>query len=301
MMRSLFLIMVFCSLTAFAQEGKTKEELEREKAFQAQAAKTALDTVTVFGWKHGVSTGLNLSQVSFRDWVGGGEDALAYALWLKGSSTQDLEQTQWGNSYKFAFGQTRLSGKGMRKTDDEIYLQTLLIYKLGTHVNPYASATLRTQFATGYVYPDTSEIAVSKFFDPAYLTQSAGVAYQPTPEITTRLGAGVREIVTSEFNVYADDRTTPEIEKVKVQGGFESTTDAQFVLAENITYSGKLELFAAFKSLEKVIVRCDNTFTAKVNKVVNVNLNIQFINDVNVSPLTQIKEALALGISYILL
>jgi hypothetical protein len=301
MIRGLLLLSFCLSLAAFAQEGKTKEEIEREKAFQAQAAKEALDTIKTFGWKHAVATGLNLSQVSFRDWAGGGQDALAYMLWLKGSSTQDLEQTEWGNSYKFGFGQTRLGDRGTRKTDDEIYVQSLLIYKLGTHVNPYASATLRTQFSKGYIYTDTSEIPNSKFFDPANMTQSAGVAYQPTTELTTRFGLGVREVITSEFTFYADDPTTPEIEKVRVQGGFESITDGQFVLAENVSYSAKLELFAAFKSLDKVLVRFVNTLTAKVNKYVNVNLNVQLINDVSVSPLTQVKEALALGISYILL
>ncbi len=259
------------------------------------------DSTRVLGWKHSMATGLNLSQVSFKDWVGGGENALAYALWLNGTSTLEMESSEWGHTYKLAFGQTRLSSQGLRKTDDEIYVQSLLIYKLGILVNPYVSASLRTQFAKGFLYHDTSETEVSKFFDPAYLTQSAGLAWKPLPEFTTRLGAGVREIITSEFPAYADDPTTPEIEKTKVEGGLESVSDARIILAENVSLTSHLELFAPFKSLDRIVVRSDNLVTAKVSKYVSMNFNVQLINDVNISPLTQVKETLALGISYTLL
>jgi len=298
----IMIFMLSWSIYGYAQEGKTPEDIQRDKANQARAANANLDTVKTYGWKHSMVTGLNLTQVSFKDWVGGGENALAYTLWLKGESVQDLEQTEWSNSYSFDFGQTRVGSQGLRKTDDDIYLQTLLIYKLGSNINPYVSATLRTQFATGYNYTDTADIAISKFFDPAYLTQSAGVAFQPVPEVTTRFGAGLREIITSEYpKPYADDPTTPEIEKTKVLGGLESVTDVKVNFAENMTYTGKLELFDAFKHMDQIIVRSDNTISAKVNKYVSVNFNVQIINDVTVSPLTQIKESLALGISYILL
>lgn len=302
-MRGIFIIglLVGCSLIGYAQEGKTPEDIQREKANQERAAKSNLDTVKTYGWKHSMVTGLNLTQVSFKDWVGGGENALAYTVWLKGESVQDLEQTEWSNSYSFDFGQTRVGSQGLRKTDDDIYLQTLFIYKLGSNINPYVSATLRTQFATGYNYTDTADIAISKFFDPAYLTQSAGVAFQPVPEVTTRLGAGLREIITSEYPSYADDPATTEIEKTKVLGGLESVTDVKVNFADNMTYTGKLEMFDAFIHMDQIIVRSDNTISAKVNKYVSVNFNVQIINDVSVSPLTQIKESLALGISYILL
>jgi hypothetical protein len=179
-------------------------------------------------------TGINLTQVSYKDWVQGGQNALAYTLWLNGSSVQDMEKTNWSNSYKFAFGQTRLSDQGLRRTDDELFFESLLIYKLWTYINPYASATFRTQFAQGFEYPQGNEVAVSKFFDPAYLTQSVGAAYKPIPEVVTRLGVGVREIVTSRHNRYSDDPATLDIEKVKVNGGMESVTNVEWSFAENM-------------------------------------------------------------------
>jgi hypothetical protein len=247
-------------------------------------------------------TGLNLTEVSFKDWAPGGQNALSYTLWLNGSSTQDMEMTNWTNSYKFAFGQTRLSDQGLRKTDDEIFFESLLIYKLWTYTNPYSSFTLRTQFAKGYEYPEGMEVPVSKFFDPGYLTQSVGAAYKPFPELVTRVGVAVREVFTSQFYaLYADDPATADTEKVKVQGGLESVTNLEWTFAENMQLKSSLELFAPFKTLDKIIVRSDNTISAKVNKYVTVGFNVLLINDVSVTRRTQIKQVLAIGLSYTLL
>jgi Protein of unknown function (DUF3078) len=256
----------------------------------------------VYGWQHSIVSGLNLTQVAFTDWVAGGENALAWTLFLEGKSVQDMEKTNWANSYKFAFGQTRLGDQGIRKTDDEISLETVLTYKLGVHINPYAAATFKSQFAKGYKYPDaSSEIAVSKFFDPAYLTQSVGVGYQPQEEIKTRLGFALREVFTSEFTGYADDPKTGKIEKSRVEGGLESVTDIEWKLEENLLFTSKLELFAPFNRFDEVVVRSANTLAAKVNKYVTVNLNVQLLNDKVISPRTQIKEALSIGLTYTLL
>jgi len=256
----------------------------------------------VYGWQHSIVSALNLTQVAFTDWAAGGENALAWKLSLDGKSVQDKEKTNWANSYKFAFGQTRVGDQGIRKTDDEISLESVITYKLGIHINPYAAATFKSQFAKGYKYPDaSSKIAVSKFFDPAYLTQSIGVEYQPQKEIKTRLGSALREVVTSEFTGYADDPKTAEIEKSRVEGGLESVTDVEWKLEENLLFTSKLELFAPFNRFDEVVVRSDNTLAAQVNKYINVNLNVQLLNDKIISPRTQIKEALSIGLTYTLL
>ncbi len=65
---------------------------------------------------------------------------------------RETEKISWNNTYKFAFGQTRLGDQGVRKTDDKIDLETVLTYKLGTMINPYFGATFKSQFASGYPY-----------------------------------------------------------------------------------------------------------------------------------------------------
>ena len=255
-----------------------------------------------WGWKHSLVSSLNLTQVAFTDWAQGGENALAWALSLEGKSVNDQEKSNWSNSYKFAFGQARLGNLGLRKTDDKIDLETIYTFKLGEYINPYAAATMKSQFAQGYKYDDEgNKTPVSKFFDPGYLTQSVGAEYQPIPEFKTRLGVALREIFTSEFTGYADDPATTEIEKSRVEGGLESVSEVAWKLDDNILFTSKLELFAPFETLDEIVVRNDNTIAASVSKYITVNLNVQLINEKQISPRTQIKETLAIGITYKLL
>jgi hypothetical protein len=296
-----FLVFLAAAVPAYAQQDLTEEEAKREKRFQEEAAKNP-DTTKAPGWHNSLVVGLNLTQVTLKDWAPGGENALSYSSSLIGKTEHIGERTVWSNYLKLAFGQTKLEDEQIRKTDDEIYFESLLIYHIWSKINPYASATLRTQFAPGYSYNDDgSRTEISTFFDPAYLTQSAGFAYQPSSIITSRLGIGVREVLTSQFNAYADDAATSEIEKTRIQGGLESVTQLDWTFEENMTLSSRLELFAPFEEMDRIIVRNDNIITAKVTKVIAVTFNLQLVNDVNVTPRTQWKESLALGVTYAIL
>ncbi len=261
-------------------------------------------TATPSNWKHTLITGLTLTQVTFTDWAQGGENALAYTMGIDGKSVQDLTATNWSNSYKFAYGQTKLGSKGLRKTDDKIELESVLTYKLGTHVNPYASATFKSQFDDGYKYDDVAntKAKISSALDPMYLTQAVGVGYQPIAEVKTRLGAALREVFDKNRFGYSNDaKTTPEIETSKIEGGLESVTDVEIKIEENTLFTAKLEMFAPFNNIDVVVVRSDNTLSSKVSKYISLVFNVQLINDRSVTAKTQIKEGIALGISYALL
>lgn len=253
-------------------------------------------------WTHTLVSGLTVTQMSYTNWTQGGENALAYTLTIDGKSVRDVTLTNWSNSYKIAYGQTRLGSKGLRKTDDKLELESVLTYKMGTHVNPYASATFKSQFADGFKYDDVAgtKAQTSAGFDPIYMTQAVGVGYQPIPQVKTRLGAALREVLSDKYN-YADDPKTATIETSKVEGGLESVTDASWQFEENILFTSKLEMFAPFNNIDVVIVRMDNTLAAKVSKYISVNLNIQLINDANINARTQVKQSLAMGLTYTLL
>jgi hypothetical protein len=255
---------------------------------------------TVYGWKNSLVAGLTLTQVAYRDWVQGGDNALSWTFSADGQSTMDQPVTKWSSSYRFALGQARLGSQGLRKTDDRIELESVLLYKAGILVDPYAGASLKTQFAKGYMYDAAGNgTEVSQFFDPAYLTQSAGVAYQPIKEAKTRLGLGLREIITNKFNQYADDPATKEeVEKTLVEGGLESVTSLDWPIDESLLLTSQLEVFAAFKKFDKPVVRNITSLTAKVSKYVVAIFTVQMIKEPQVSSKAQFKETIALGLSY---
>lgn len=255
------------------------------------------------GWMHSVVSGLNLTQVSVKNWAQGGEDALAWTVRLYGLSKLEDTAYVWGNAYKMTYGQAKIGSEVIRKTEDRLEFESVFTYKLGADVNPYISATLKTQFTEGVTIDGAGNATpVSKFFDPAYLTQSAGFGYRPSATIKSRLGAGIREIITSTYTSYANDPSTPLSQRVKtrVDGGVESVTDAELKVDDNLLFRSKLELFAPIRKLSEVAMRMDNTLTANVSKYIVVILNVQLINDVNATSRLQEKEVLAIGLTYTL-
>ncbi len=249
-------------------------------------------------WKHAMTGAVNLTQVALKDWAPGGENALAWTLTMNGNSTYVRNKIDWNSTYKFAFGQSKLGEQDIRKTDDKIALGTTLTYKVGTYVNPYVGATFKTQFARGYNYGGPVAVGISQFFDPAYLTQSAGFGYQVIPEVKTRAGLAMREIFTREYTSFSDDAGTAKVEKSKFDGGLESVVEIEWSVNETTLLSSKLEVFAPLKALGETSISFDNIVSIKAGKYVTINLNVQIVDDATASEKTQVKEAIAVGLSY---
>ncbi len=267
-------------------------------------AHAAVDTTPQpkYGWQHTMAGGLNLTQISFSDWSQGGQSAFAWATSIEGQSNDEEKRTSWTNSYKLGFGQTKIGGQDVRKSDDRIDLESVINYKFGSYIDPYFSATFRTQFAVGYTYDKLGvATAVSKFMDPGYMTQSLGAGFQPITEIKIRAGAALREIFASQFINYTNDPNTNGHKTTKIEGGVQIATDIQWKLDDNLLLTSKTDMFAAFKKLEQAIVHSDNSIVAQVNSYVKVLINVQLINEAPVTPRTQIKETLAVGLSYTIL
>jgi hypothetical protein len=248
-------------------------------------------------WKHSMIVSANITQIAFTNWVQGGENALAYALFLEGKSAYTKDVIEWVNMYKFGYGQARLGSLGIRKTDDKIVLESVLMYKIGTYINPFASASLKTQFAEGVMYDALGTATpVSNFFDPAYLIQTAGFGYQPVKEVKTRLGLGLREIVTNTYTTFYTDG-----KKVQVDAGLESVTEVGWTVMENIILNSKLEVYVPVKQFNQTTIISDNTISAKVNKYLSMNINVFLINDPKIQARTQVKQTLALGVNFTLI
>ncbi len=253
-----------------------------------------------YGWTKEIVGSLNLTQASFDNWSQGGENSLTWQINFNGKFINDQQVYNWTTTGKLAYGQSKLGDIESRKSIDEIKLESVYTYKLNLYVNPYIAVSGETQFNRGYEYTETSKVQISNFFDPAYFTQSAGIGFSPKEQFKTRLGAALKETITRDFPVpYADDPDTPnKIEKTKVELGAESVTDYSQKLAENTIFTSKLELFTNFKALNLVDVRWDNIFTAEVSKYVNVNLNFKLFYDRDISVKRQLKQSLAIGLTY---
>lgn len=252
-------------------------------------------------WIPSLATTLNFSQISFTNWEKGGENSLAWSL--EGLFTIKFIAPYWHirNELKTVYGQSKISGENFKVTENEVYMESLLSYRIDWKVDPYISNTIRTQVTAGYSYTDTGKTEIANFFDPAYLTQTLGFTFDRLKYFQTRLGIGIEEIITTNFHKYSDDTKTPDkVETFKLETGIESISDLKLKIDKNLLLKSKLRLFSAFDRLDIWDIRWDTDFTAKVNNWLNVKLTFLLVYQRDQSAKTQIKQSLQLGITYII-
>jgi len=250
-------------------------------------------------WTKSVQGGLNLTQTGFDNWAAGGENAFAWQMNVNYSFVRDLEKTNWSNTGKFLYGATKTGEVDMRKSVDEIKLESVLTYKLGSKINPYIAVTGETQFDGGFDYSTDSSFQISAFMDPGYFRESLGAGYDINEGLATRLGLSLKQTVTSDFPApYADDAATSEIETLRSEFGAESVTDFTFDVSENTVYVSKLELFSAFSGFDEIDANWDNTLIVKVSEYINMNVNFKLVYDKDISVKRQVKQSMAFGLNY---
>lgn len=244
-----------------------------------------------------LSAGIN--QIAFTNWVKGGDNSIAWTFLgdLHYDFTGDI--LSFKNSIKAAYGRSKIGSSIYKTTDNDLYIENVAVYNFGWLVSPFVSNTIRSSIARGYNYSVTPEIETTDFFDPGYISQSIGFAYDKYQNIITRLGFAVQEVFASKHKEFTDPVYLSD--GFKLETGIESVTDVNYKLADNILFQSKLRLFSQFKSLDVWDVRFDNIISAQITKIIAVNFTYLVVYEKAQSPLTQVKEGLQIGITYRLL
>ena len=253
---------------------------------------------TLNKWTPSAVVGFNISQLSLSNWSQGGENSLTWTLTGDVSYNYKSEDYEFKNNLKLAYGRTKLGSDDFKTNDNDLYLESVISKNVGWAVNPYFSNTVRTSITTGYNYDTTPKTEIVNLFDPGYFTQSLGFYYEPNKKFNTRLGLAVEEVFTSNNTQYADDPTTINIEKTKVDAGLESITAIEQEIAENLLLKSKLRLFTRFNNIDVWDVRWDNTIVAKINDFMNVNFTFLLVYQEDQSLKVQIKQGLQIGFLY---
>jgi len=275
----LILLLIIFTIVSFAQDAPEEKK----------------DTL----WTPRGVVGINLSQVAFDNWSQGGQNSLSFTFFSLLGLDYIGDPWKWRNGLKFAYGRTKFGDEEYRTNDNEIFFESTLIYHTGWAVSPYAGLTARTAVTKGFNYDSIPSFQIVDFMDPFYLTEALGFIYDRIPNFSTRLGIGMKQTFTDQFNQYSDDpETLNEIEKFKNETGIESVTEYKWEFLENMAYLTSLRLFGTFNDLSIWDVRWDNLIVAKVNDYISVSFNVQLIYDEDESIQRQLKEALQLGISY---
>ncbi len=254
---------------------------------------------TLNRWNPLLLASLNLSQIAFQDWTKGGESAFSFTVgadWV-----MDYKASNWTfkNQLKGEWGQSQTGYDIKKITVNNVFNETVYYYDPGWLFVPYVSNLIRTPITDGFDYSEPEKKQIVAFFDPGYVTQSIGFAYEKSEIFQTRLGLAFEESFANKFAAqYTDDDETTDLETFKFETGIESMTDLNLKIDDNVIYKSKLRLFSGFTRMTVWDVAWDNTFTAEVNKWLNVNLSFILIYKASESLRTQMQEALQVGIVY---
>lgn len=285
---------------------------------------------TISYWKKSNKVGFDITQIAFVNWNPGGNSSISGLL--KGKFIREYKKTNinWKNELIARYGLNKQEGQEIRKTDDQLQINSTFGYRTDTISNWFYSSklTFTTQFYNGYNYPNTDD-AISRFLAPAYFFLGVGAEYEreelnlnvyisPLTQKTTLVldrdlanqGAfGVDQVVY--------DPVSGEIirkgKRSRTELGFLVTNQWEKEIWKNISVEHRLSLYTDYlNNFGNIDIDWQVLMEMTVNEYVKANLGTHLVYDddikakeeidgeqVTVGPKVQLKQILGIGLTYI--
>jgi hypothetical protein len=266
-------------------------------------------------WKKSVDLGLTLTQSSYSDsWTGGEVGNISWVALANSVFEKKLSEILSSKTTaKFSFGQTHSQNQETKKwakptkSTDLVDIEALNRFTLKAWVDPYLAFRFESQFL------DASVPQVKRYFTSKKLTESAGISklFYKTEnnEILSRLGFGLRQIITEEIvdTLAKKTKTTSTND-----GGIESVSDVRLTLSDEVSYTSKVSLYKALFYSEsdklkgtpkedywkEIDVNWENGISISISRYVSVSLYTQLLYDKEVHKKGRFKQTLSLGLTY---
>ncbi len=289
----------------------------------SEAELRTVTTDTVKGWETGGRFSTNLSQTSLTNWSAGGENSLAVSGFLNLHANLKKGKHAWDNSLDLAYGVLGSGNKKLefKKVDDKIDLTSKYGFEVTKSLYIAALLNAKTQMANGYDYDSESDLPISTYLAPGYVTAAIGIDYKPIKYFSAFISPITERatIVTLErlsnagaFGVTAGETIRNEF------GGYirliYSKADFKVGILENFGVTTKLDLFSNYLDKpQNIDVNWEGQVNLKVNKYITVNFNLHLIYDDDIkfgedtdddgkddkfSAKTQFKEMLGVGLAF---
>ncbi len=330
-LKFLLLIIYFFSLNTFANHIDSLKVRSHDslKLAEKENDTTVSDTMLVY-WTEKNTFGVNLTEVAFVNWNSGGNNSVSALFYSGFERNYEKELTIWKNSATLRYGLNAQEGRQIRKTDDEIRMNSSFGFRTDSTANWYYSGkfSFNTQFAHGYKYPDR-DTPISKFMAPGYTFLGVGSEYSdPVEDLTAYISP-----LTIKSTFVLDQRlanegmfgVTPaktdqlgniieEGENVRTEFGVLVTSEFRKEVWENINLDNQLSLYSDYlNNFGNIDVDWQLNVNMKVNKYVkaNVGSHVRYDDDVKFKEDTngdgkletsgariQLKQMLGVGLVY---
>lgn len=271
-------------------------------------------------WKTTTAIGIDLNQGAFsKNWRAGGVNSMALGGMINYRAAYARDSYSYTSDLRLEYGKIKNKEQLPKKTKDRLFWDHKAGLQLSKSWFFFGSVTLETQFDRGYAYyRDKENIErdqlISKFFSPAYLTESIGFEYKPVAYFSTRLGTGTaKQTFVTDMDALIDADTSrngkvtkndfygvPTDKNFRNELAFQITsTFGEKQISKNLFLYARYNMFIPYdRPLVHIDHRLDVTLKAKVNRFMNVQINGVGIFDKDSDNEVQASQNLSLGIGF---
>lgn len=284
---------------------------------------------SISNWKKTNKVGLDFTQITFVNWSAGGNNSISGLAKGQFIRNYALDNKKWDNELIIRYGINKQESQDVRKTDDQINLNSTLGYRRDTISNWYYGGkfSFLTQFANGYSYPNVDQ-AISKSFAPAYVFLGIGAEYSrkdlgfniylsPLTQKTT-LVLDRRLSNSGAFGV--DKAVYDETGTIIIKNGKRQRTELGALITSqyktkvmsNINLDTRISLYSDYlKDFGNIDVNWQMSLDMTINKYVKANLGTNLIYDNDIKnkrevdgvqitegPRIQWKQLIGVGLEY---
>ncbi len=235
-------------------------------------------------WKNEANFTLAANESAFMNWNAGGNNSVSGLAKLSVIRKYQRLFTLWNNEIFLTYGLNYNEEQKLRKTDDQILINSTFGYRKDTISNWYYTAkfNFKTQFTNGYKYPDTDN-PISKFFAPAYLYFGAGSEYNLKKE---KLSVYLSPLTFKSTFVLDDELSSTGAFGVepgknsRTELGFFTETSWEKKVMKNVVMTNRLGLYTDYlNDFGNIDVDWVLDFKLTVNKWIKANLGAQLVYD----------------------
>lgn len=335
-MHKIFFCLLFLWASAFSfGRGADTFVIDTVKLDTVEVDTAVTDTVTVINekinyWKETNKVGVNLSEVAFINWNSGGNNSFSALLHGHFERKYVKDLLNWNNTLVVKYGFNAQEGRELRKTEDNLEINSNFGYRRDSVSNFYYSAkfNFNTQLTYGYRYPNT-ETPISKFLAPGYAFLGVGTEYSaPKEDLTlyvspvTQKSTFVLDQTLANEGMYGvqpaikdeEGNVLKEGQRIRTEFGFLFSSAFRKQIFDNIGLNNQLRLYSDYlNNFGNIDIDWELNLDLKVNEYVKASVgshlkyddDVKFKQDLDgdgkletLGPKIQFKQLLGVGVIY---
>jgi len=289
-----------------------------------------VDSIVVTFWTEKNELGVNLNEVAFVNWNSGGNNSISALIHGDFERNFKKRHLNWKNRASLRFGINSREGQQLRKTEDQLRLNSTFGYRQDSTSNWFFSGKMNfnTQLTNGYKYPD-ADTPISKFMAPGYLFLGVGTEYSdPVEDLTVYISPVTQKstfVLDQDLANEGMFGVTPAVkdtlgnvikdgQKVRTEFGLLVTSEFSKEVFENVDLENQLSFYSDYlNKFGNIDVEWRLNVNLKVNDFIKANVgshliyddDVKFKEDANgdgkletTGPRVQFKQMLGVGFVY---